>query len=68
MSGTNKFEELIEYQEDWINQLSKSLNQLKKFKSGERTCSDEHFERLKQEHVNLAQAVKSMSERINSEK
>ncbi|GIB94007.1 hypothetical protein [Vibrio cholerae] len=35
MSNTNKFDELIKDQENWISQLSNSLSNLKKYKSGE---------------------------------
>ncbi|MBN8093875.1 hypothetical protein [Vibrio vulnificus] len=66
MSYTNKFDELIKDQENWISQLSNSLSNLKKYKSGELSCSEEHFNRIKQEHHNLAKAVSAISERINN--
>lgn len=65
MTNNEKLDELIEFQTDWIYQLNQSLIKLKEYRSGKLKCSPDHFERLLQEHRNLADAVRNISLIIN---
>ncbi len=62
----NKIDDLITYQEDWIQELNDTLEKLKKYRDGKLPYSEIQIDNIANAQMQLAAAAKNIAEAIRA--
>lgn len=66
MTDKNKINDLISAQEGWVNELSDTLEKLKKYREGKLPFNEKQINNISNAQLQLAQAVKNIANVIKA--